>query len=392
MKSIRPKVLSAILLGLSVLIMSGCEQKVALNEIIAIYPAANAEVAPGSIPFKWISNAFGPYHFRLGNAEMTTVLVDTVLNEDSLRIDLPLQRKATYRWEVTQGTAKLSQTFVAADVATLALLSPLAGDSLPLTGNTFFWASNSAGPFRFRLGDASMTNILVDQNVSALSYTPVITLAPNTAYRWEIRVEDQTASELVHTANVPLITLLAPAASATVPPCCALAFDWQSILPSPFQFRLGMSAPFTGLLDTTIAGTSWVYGGGLAPGMTYFWEVQQGAALARQTLRVQPLEVMFPSILPGTWYTQRFDPVTGLSSQTYPGAITVSNVNNGAYGKVGTGNPIQFASVNASLARYYVGDSLNYERLDVFFGSNQVIYEYRITNGNTFDRGRFVYP
>lgn len=391
MNLVRSHIFSVICLGLVLLTMPGCEQEIAPTEIVAIYPAANATVAPGGITFKWISNGIGAYRFRLGNAEMSTVLLDTVLTDDSLRVDLPLQRKTTYRWEVTQGAAQLSQTFVSADVATLTLLRPLAADSLALSGNTFAWASNAQGPFRFRLGDPDMTTVLVDQNVSALSYTPPISLSPNTAYRWEVRVEDQTASALVHTANVPLIVLLAPAPTATVPPCCALTFSWQSLLTPPFEFRLGMQAPFTGLLDTTIVGTSWTYEGGLAPGMTYFWEVQQGSALARRTLRVQPLEEMFPAPLPGTWYTQHFDQATGLTSQTYPGSITVNNASAGAFGRVGSGTLIAFESVDASQVRYYLGDSLNFEKLDVYFGTNQVIYEYRTTSGPSFDRGRFVF-
>jgi len=79
-----------------------------------------------------------------------------------------------------------------------------------------------------------------------------------------------------------------------------------------------------------------------------------------------------------------------VTTNSYPGAITVSNLSQGAYGRVGNGNPIQFSGVSLQAANYMVGDSLNYEKIDVYFGVNQVIYEYKTTVAGATDRGRFV--
>lgn len=387
MKLFRLKANTAVFLLFVLLGFTACEQETVGTEIVGIYPAANAEVAPGGITFKWISNGFGNYRFRLGNADMSTILVDTTLAENSLYVNLLLTRAATYHWEVQQGTALLARNFIAADQATLSLVSPTDGTVIQLSGTTFTWASNAQGPFRFRLGDSTLSTVVVDQNVYALSVTPSITLTPNTTYRWEVRVEDKAVSALVRTASASLITLLTPAQGATVLPCCGQQFTWQSLLQAPFEFRLGSAA---GLLDTTIQGTSWMYVNSFAPGMPYYWEVQKGGEVERRDLSVTPLEVMFPAAINGTWYINHYDPINGSSTQTHAGVITISNVSAGNYAKVGNGNPINFEFTNTSLVRYAVGDSANYEELEVYYGNNQVIYEWRNTVGTTVDRGRFV--
>ena len=372
------------------LALAGCEPEPVNLDIVGIYPAQNAEVAPGSITFSWLSNGYGDYRFRLGNAEMSTILLDTILSVNTLTIAPELDRAATYRWEVTQGPARLERDFVAADVATLSLESPSEGAVLPLTGNTFTWKSNSQGPFRFRLGDSTLTQVLVDQNIYGSSVTPAVTLDPNTRYRWEVRVDNKTATATFTTANVSQITLLAPASGSTVAPCCDLLFQWQTSLPAPYGLRLTRGAANTLVLDTLISGTSFNWQAGTAPGMTHVWAVSKGAQQASWAFKAQALEELFPAPINGTWYTQHIDALGVITTNSYPGAITVSNLSQGAYGRVGNGNPIQFIGASIQAANYMVGDSLNHEKLDVYFGTNQVIYEYRITVGNVTDRGRFV--
>lgn len=386
-KAGRIQLLLAAWLGLA---LTGCEPEPVSIDIVGIYPAQNAEVAPGSITFSWLSNGYGDYRFRLGNAEMSTILLDTILSVNTLTIAPELDRAATYHWEVTQGPARLDRDFVAADVATLVLESPANGAILPLSGNTFTWRSNSQGPFRFRLLDSTATQVLVDQNIYGTSVTPAITLDPNTPYTWDVRVDNKTASAAFTTANVAQITLLAPASGSTVGPCCDLLFQWQSTLQAPYQFRLTRGPASTLLLDTLISATSYNWHAGMAPGMNHVWEVSKGAQQASWAFKAQALEELFPAPIDGTWYTQRVDALGGVTNNSYPGVVTLSNLSQGAYARVGNGNPIPFSAVSLQAANYFVGDSLNYEKLDVYFGVNQVIYEYRTTIGGVTDRGRFV--
>lgn len=370
--------------------LTGCEPEPVTLDIVGIYPAQGAAVAPGSITFSWLSNGYGDYRFRLGNAEMSTILLDTVLSVNTLTIAPELDRAATYHWEVTQGLARLDRDFIAADLATLRLESPANGAVLPLTGNTFTWKSNSQGPFRFRLIDSTTTQILVDQNIYGASVTPAITLDPNTRYYWDVRVENLTATANFITANVAQINLLAPTSGSIVGPCCDLLFQWQSSLQAPYQFRLTRGPANTLLLDSLISATSYNWHAGMAPGMNHVWQVSKGAQQASWAFRVQALEELFPAPINGTWYTQHVDLLGVVTSNSYPGSITVSNLSQGTYGRVGNGNPIPFSGVTLQAANYMIGDSLNYEKIEVYFGVNQVIYEYRTTIGGVTDRGRFV--
>jgi hypothetical protein len=185
------KILLCLLLSLS---LWACERDTIATEIVGLSPAQGAEVTPGAIHFKWVSNGYGDYHFRLGTADMQVILLDTVLSASELRVMPGLVRGAAYHWEVTQAGAELARDFVTADIATLLLLSPAEGAALPLTGNTFTWEHFSQGPFQFRLGDSGMAHLLVEETVTGHSYTPNFTLQPGGSYQWEVATPGEVAS------------------------------------------------------------------------------------------------------------------------------------------------------------------------------------------------------
>lgn len=174
--------------------LSACERDVVTVEVLGLQPAQNAEIAPGSIHFSWVSNGAGDFRFRLGTSDMRTILLDTLVASNQLTIRPELERGAAYRWEVIQGPAKLVRYFTAADDRTLFVASPAQGAVLPLNGNTFTWDSPSLGPFLFRLGDSGMVNVYVEETVNGHSYTPALILEPGATYQWEVSQPGQLIS------------------------------------------------------------------------------------------------------------------------------------------------------------------------------------------------------
>ena len=183
-----------VLLAALVLSLWACERDTVSTEIVGIQPAQGAEVTPGTLQFKWVSNGYGDFRFRLGTADMQVILLDTVLSASQLTITPSLVRGAGYRWEVQQGGAQLAREFATADIATLSMVQPVPADSMPLTGNTFAWNHYTQGPFRFRLGDPGMVNVLVDTTISGRSYTPSYRLDPGVRYQCEVSVNGEVAS------------------------------------------------------------------------------------------------------------------------------------------------------------------------------------------------------
>jgi hypothetical protein len=183
--------LFCLLLGLG---LSACERDAVTVDVVGLQPAQNAIIAPGSIHFSWVTNGAGDCRFRLGTADMQTILLDTLVASSQLTITPELVRGAAYRWEVTQGFAKLARDFTAADVSSLLVRSPADGAVLPLTGNTFSWESPSQGPFQFRLGDSGMVHVYVEETVGGHAYTPAIALQPGASYQWEVSQPGQLIS------------------------------------------------------------------------------------------------------------------------------------------------------------------------------------------------------
>lgn len=186
---------SSCLFGL-LLILSlwACERDTINTEIVGISPAQGAEVTPGTLQFKWVSNGQGDFRFRLGTVGMQEILLDTLLSASSLTVTPSLVRGAAYHWEVTQAGAELAADFVAADVNTLFLTSPADGATLPLNGNTFTWDHYTQGPFLFRLGDSGMVHVFVEETVSGHSYTPSFALLPGGSYQWEVVAAGEVAT------------------------------------------------------------------------------------------------------------------------------------------------------------------------------------------------------
>jgi hypothetical protein len=102
--------IACLLLGISGL-LSACENAASNPQLVAISPAASAEIEPGNSIFKWASTGFGDYHVRILKASSGEVLADTVLAGTEFASGLTFQPGADYFWEIEQSGVKLVSAF-----------------------------------------------------------------------------------------------------------------------------------------------------------------------------------------------------------------------------------------------------------------------------------------
>ena len=381
---------SCLLVPIITLGLFACERDQVNTEVVAVYPAAGKVVPAREITFRWIGNGYEKYHFRFGNADLSTVRIDSTLSGTSMEVSEWLEPGRSYRFEVRQGQAFVSVPFTTESIYYLELLSPAPSSTLPMYGAEFKWRCNAAGPYQFKLSKVSDGAVVVDTATMASSYVLHQYLNPAESYLWQVSRAGVAAEATVLSATGSLLTLLAPAANTTIQPCCGDVFRWRTVLPPPYRLVITQSGAATATLDTTLQDTEFVSYLGLLPAANYDWRVEAGATTANQGFDVQRLEQMFPGPINGTIDWTHYDDFNGYSYGSSVGTHTIANASDYTGAVVDNGSLIPLVNITSSRVRYKIGGGNNFSTLEVYFAPRQVVYTHRTGGVGIWDETRFV--
>ena len=187
---------------------------------------------------------------------------------------------------------------------------PAPGSSIPATGTenvptqpTFTWSS-VPGATSYRIMVATSQEALPSDPLSTTcpdcvinatsgtnSFTPTVTLAPNTVYYWQVRAEGTfggywiTRSSFVTLAIYPQPMPVSPSGGAIGVPAKP-TFRWIEVVGAPQYRMMAATSPSilpTGptdtrcnkcVINTTGTSTSYTPGAALSAGTTYYWQVR----------------------------------------------------------------------------------------------------------------------
>lgn len=381
---------SCLLVSFFALSLLACERDQVNTEVVAIYPAAGRVVPGRDLTFKWIGNGYEKYHFRFGNADLSKVLVDSILTGTSFQLTEWLPPGEFYRYEVSQGQALVSVPFRTESTPILELLSPAPSSTLPMYGAEFKWHCNAPGPYRFKLIKERDGMVVVDTATVASGYVLHHYLDPSESYKWKVSRAGVAAEATVQSSSAALLTLLSPTAGDVVQVCCGLVFRWSTVLPPPYRLVVSKTGATNPVLDIMAQDTEFVCNYGFLPAANHTWRVEVGNTTANDNFDVERLEQMWPNPITGTTTTTHYDETNGFSTTTSPGSITLSTASDNSSAVIGNGALIPRSFNNGSYVEFYTGDSNNYQRLQVYYDPPQVIYTFRTGGIGVWDEVRFV--